>query len=61
MRCDSWDSLLACNLASLCLGHEPMARVVIGEHHIMTRWWSFSTLIIVGEKLYMQRWERKLL
>jgi len=28
MRCDSWASLLACNLASPCLGCEPKARVV---------------------------------
>jgi hypothetical protein len=27
MKCDSWASLLACNLASPCLGHEPKVRV----------------------------------
>jgi hypothetical protein len=27
MRCDSWASLLACTLASPCLGHEPKVRV----------------------------------
>jgi hypothetical protein len=27
MRCDSWASLLACNLASPCLGREPKAKV----------------------------------
>jgi hypothetical protein len=29
MRCDFWASLLACNLASLCLGCEPKVKVVI--------------------------------
>jgi hypothetical protein len=27
MKCDSWASFLACNLASLCLGREPKVRV----------------------------------
>jgi len=29
MKCDSWASLLARTFASLCLGHEPKARVAI--------------------------------
>ncbi len=29
MKCDSWASFLARTLASLCLGHEPKARVAI--------------------------------
>ncbi len=35
MRCDSRASLLACNLASLCLGHEPKARVTTTPPLIM--------------------------
>jgi hypothetical protein len=33
MRCDSWASLLACILASPCLGCEPKVRVVTKTHH----------------------------
>jgi hypothetical protein len=32
MRCDSQASLLARNLASPCLGHEPKARVTTLKH-----------------------------
>ncbi len=35
MRCDSWASLLAHNLASPCLGCEPKAKVVIIVNYFM--------------------------
>jgi len=35
MKCDSQASLLACTFASLCLGHEPKAKVVIIGYNVV--------------------------
>jgi len=37
MRCDSWASLLACNLANPCLGREPKAKVATTKVNVIVK------------------------
>jgi hypothetical protein len=47
MRCDSQASLLACNLASPCLGHELKAKVVTETFYNILSLISKKKLIVI--------------